>query len=269
MPRPPRASFARVTGDDREAGRFAAFYDRLAPLARALFPTLTEPLIARVGGAGARGRRRALGRRSSSARSAARSAEPWSSDIARGIVMTDGLIGTFASADEASLRQNRCFLYHVIGGGTGDWDVPVGGMGRVSAELERAARAAGAELRTDAPVTQISPDGEVRTAGARRRGGPRTAGAERRRPLRARRASARGRRGRPADAERPAGAQFKVNMLLRRLPRLHDAEVAPEAAFAGTFHINETMTQLDAAHARGRGRRHPATRFPRRCTATR
>ena len=26
-------------------------------------------------------------------------------------------------------RQNRCFLYHVIGGGTGDWDVPIGGMG--------------------------------------------------------------------------------------------------------------------------------------------
>ena len=69
-------------------------------------------------------------------------------DIARGIVLTDGLIGTFSSADDESLRQNRCFLYHVIGGGTGDWDVPVGGMGRVSAELERAAREAGAELRT-------------------------------------------------------------------------------------------------------------------------
>ncbi|HEY9308348.1 MAG TPA: NAD(P)/FAD-dependent oxidoreductase, partial [Microbacterium sp.] len=47
----------------------------------------------------------------------------------------------------------------------------------------------------------------------------------------------------------PEGAQLKVNMLLRRLPRLRDERVAPEAAFAGTFHVNETMTQLDHAHA--------------------
>src|SRR3546814_17845545 len=37
-------------------------------------------------------------------------------------------------------------------------------------------------------------------------------------------------------------------MLLRRLPRLRDESVRPEAAFAGTFHVNETMTQLDAAY---------------------
>ena len=47
----------------------------------------------------------------------------------------------------------------------------------------------------------------------------------------------------------PEGAQVKVNMLLRRLPRLRDDRVAPEAAFAGTFHINETMSQLDGAYA--------------------
>ena len=46
----------------------------------------------------------------------------------------------------------------------------------------------------------------------------------------------------------PEGAQVKVNLLLTRLPRLRDAEVAPEAAFAGTFHINELESQLDAAY---------------------
>ena len=35
-------------------------------------------------------------------------------------------------------------------------------------------------------------------------------------------------------------------MLLRRLPRLRDERVAPEAAFGGTFHVNETLSQLDA-----------------------
>ena len=45
----------------------------------------------------------------------------------------------------------------------------------------------------------------------------------------------------------PEGAQVKVNLLLTRLPRLRDAEVDPEQAFAGTFHINELASQLDAA----------------------
>ncbi len=46
-------------------------------------------------------------------------------------------------------------MYHVIGGGTGDWDVPIGGMGAVSGELTRAARQAGAEIITSAEVSAI------------------------------------------------------------------------------------------------------------------
>ena len=62
-------------------------------------------------------------------------------DLLRGVILTDALIGTFASARDASLQQNRCFLYHVVGDGTGDWMVPAGGMGAVSAALARAAAA--------------------------------------------------------------------------------------------------------------------------------
>ena len=58
-------------------------------------------------------------------------------DTVRGIVATDALIGTFADLDGPSLAQNICFLYHLIGGGTGDWDVPVGGMGAVTDALAR------------------------------------------------------------------------------------------------------------------------------------
>ena len=47
---------------------------------------------------------------------------------------------------------------------------------------------------------------------------------------------------------------MKVNLLLRRLPRLRDETVTPEQAFGGTFHINENYSQLDAAYA-ARGRR--------------
>ena len=82
-------------------------------------------------------------------------ADTFADDLVAGVVLTDALIGTFAAAGDADLRQNRCFLYHVIGGGTGDWDVPIGGMGAVSAALAAAARAAGAELRTGAEVLAI------------------------------------------------------------------------------------------------------------------
>ena len=38
---------------------------------------------------------------------------------------------------DPSLVQNRCFLYHLIGNGTGEWRVPVGGMGAVTDALAR------------------------------------------------------------------------------------------------------------------------------------
>ena len=65
-----------------------------------------------------------------------------SDDTVRGIVLTDALIGTFTSAHAADLLANRCFLYHVVGGGTGHWDVPVGGMGTVARAARRGGRAA-------------------------------------------------------------------------------------------------------------------------------
>ena len=71
----------------------------------------------------------------------------------RGVVATDALIGTFASMDDPSLIQNRCFLYHLIGNGTGEWRVPVGGMGAVTDALAKAAVDAGAEILTGAGVS--------------------------------------------------------------------------------------------------------------------
>jgi phytoene dehydrogenase-like protein len=54
----------------------------------------------------------------------------------------------------------------------------------------------------------------------------------------------------------PEGAQLKVNMVLRRLPRLRDS-VDPEAAFSGTFHVNESLSQLQTAYGQASAGRLP------------
>ena len=52
-------------------------------------------------------------------------------DLLRGLVFTDAKVGLFTHPYDETLLQNRCFLYHVIGNKTGEWKVPVGGMGNV------------------------------------------------------------------------------------------------------------------------------------------
>jgi phytoene dehydrogenase-like protein len=278
------ASFARIGATD-DADRFARFYEHTRRLAAALWPSLTEPLLTR-----------------SEARALVADDDIWEAmierpigeiienqladDVVRGVVLTDALIGTFAGASESSLAQNRCFLYHLIGGGTGDWDLPIGGMGTVTSELARAARDAGAQIITGADVTAVSPDGEVhyrhngtdaavtgawvlsnvapyvleglvepaalagRVASASER---RWSSSERQRAYRDPETPRNGpdtAAGGLLDhrASKPEGAQVKVNLMLRRLPRLRDASVDAAAAFGGTFHINERYSQLEKAH---------------------
>ena len=167
--------------------------------------------------------------------------------------LDDALIGTFADTDDPRLRQNRCFLYHVVGSGTGRWDVPVGGMGALSAALTGAAEQAGAELRFNTPVVSVRADArrvEVETAdGATYEG----------RHLLANVAPAVVAEllGDPAPATAPEGSQLKINMLLSRLPRLRDQTVTGEEAFAGTFHVNESYEQLRRAYAEAASGRIP------------
>ena len=43
------------------------------------------------------------------------------------------------------------------------------------------------------------------------------------------------------------GSQMKMNMLLTKLPRLKSG-IDPRLAFAGTFHVNESFSQLETAY---------------------
>ena len=243
-----RASIARTLGDDGTAGALERFGALTGGVAWPIFATLTEPLRSREEF------RRVVGDEKIWT---AVFEQPLSlllegafeSDLARGIVATDALIGTFADTGDPLLRQNRCFLYHVIGNGTGRWDVPVGGMGALSAALAGAAERAGAELRVDAAVVSIRAGErhvEVTTADG---------GSFEGRHLLANVAPAvlAGLLGDPAPADPPEGSQLKLNLLLSRLPRLRDATVSAEEAFAGTFHVNEGYDQLRAAYAQAAG----------------
>ncbi|MCW2785796.1 MAG: FAD-dependent pyridine nucleotide-disulfide oxidoreductase [Marmoricola sp.] len=251
-----RRSFRELTGSDDEYAAWTAFYADVAKMATRVAPSLTEPLV--------------------TAREMAAGVDPeiWSAlvdrplgevvearfadDLVRGVVATDALIGTFAGMHDRSLVQNRCFLYHLIGNGTGEWRVPVRGMGAVTDALARAAVEAGAEIVTGAGVSAIDADGdgaEVRWHDGHREHSVRAGhvlsnvapwvlrillGEE------------------PEPATKPAGSQLKINFLLSRLPRLRSG-VDPRTAFAGTFHVAEEYGALSTAYDEAAGGQIPGT----------
>jgi phytoene dehydrogenase-like protein len=203
----------------------------IAQLAAAVFPTLLERVPSRAQ------LRERLGDDNLWERVFERPLGEWleeriADDGLRGGVLTDALVGVHTGAHDPSLLQNRCFLLHVIGT---TWNVPVGGMGRVAAQLERVARAAGAQIRTGVEVQAIDADdagGAVRTAG----------GSIQARHVLA--AVAPGVLARllgdaPAQSQAPRGAQLKVNMLLRALPGGEN--------FAGTVHRHCGYAELARA----------------------
>ncbi|MCT9010889.1 phytoene desaturase family protein [Streptomyces rhizosphaerihabitans] len=250
-----REAFARLTGSEREYEAWQRFYAMTGRVARSVFPTLTEPLPTRE-----------------ELRARVDDEEAWrilfeepvgvaveeyfADDLVRGVVLTDALIGTFADAHDPSLRQNRCFLYHVIGGGTGAWDVPVGGMGALTDAITGAARAAGAVIATGHEVLRIDTDGESAEITYRTADGEGVVAA---RHVLVNASPQELAHLTGDEAPTPAeGAQLKVNMLLKRLPRLRDTSVDPREAFSGTFHIAEGYEQLAAAHAQAAAGELPA-----------
>jgi phytoene dehydrogenase-like protein len=230
------ASFEAVTGSRGEHEAWLAWHAMTGELARRLFPTLTEPLIDRaaarelLGPAWAPLVERPLGEGLR---------ERFRDGLVRGVASSDALIGTFTHVDDESLRQNRCLLYHVIGG---KWRVPVGGMGALTGELASAAVRFGAELRCSAEVTRVD-DGQVTWLEDGREHVVDTryvlsgvAPGELARLM-----------GEEPPEPAPERSQTKLNLLLERLPRLRSG-VAPSDAFAGTFRLNEHEDQLAAAH---------------------
>ena len=232
-------SFKELTGSDREGKQWQEFYSDVEKFAQKMALTFLQPLLTR-----------------SEMKAHIGENEIWeylvekpmseiikskfSNDLVRGVVLTDALIGTFVSAE--SIQSNICFLYHLMGNGTGEWRVPRGGMGALVKELERVATSLGVQIKTSSEVTQISSDSSGVTVQT-------ISGQSYEAEYLLSNAA-------PAHLDRIlgkktqdslCGSQLKINMLLKALPRLKSG-ADPKKAFSGTFHINESYDQLEGAY---------------------
>ena len=232
-----KADFRELTGGDSELNAWKNFYSDVYKFAQAVAPTMLEKLPTRselrakvnhpiwdelverpIG--------EALDRR-------------FKDDLVKGIVLTDGLIGTYSTANE--LYANICFIYHLVGNGIGEWKVPQGGMGAFVAELLEKVKSLGVKIEENSPVTKIDSEGKgysVTTPNGKYsceflliNFAPQILAKL---------------LGTPAPKSLD-GAQIKINMLLKKLPRLKSGE-DPIQAFAGTFHFDESYSEFQKAY---------------------
>jgi phytoene dehydrogenase-like protein len=243
------ASSFESIGTSKDSEAWHEFYRKTTLLAKALFPTVLDPLPTR---SEAKAKLRELSGSDQIWEEFIEQPvgqvieESFESDLVRGVVLTDGMIGTFGSNLDPNLDVNKCFLYHVIGNETGDWNIPIGGMGQVTDSLYKVAKELGVTLLADCDVSSIGQDNTV---------------------VYSQQGNQHSIQGKyvlanvsPTELEKltgienivPAatkmdGAQVKVNLLLKRLPKLKDQSLDPAAAFGGTFHINENYSQLQSA----------------------
>ncbi len=234
------SSFNELDPSGKEAKAWQTFYAEIAEFAEKIAPTMLQPLKSRselkqqidLDATWQYLIEEPIGKVIT---------ERFHNDVVRGVVLTDALIGTFASAFD--IQANICFLYHLIGNGTGEWKVPKGGMGALVNELVRVATESGVEISlnskaikvesTSTGVTVELENGETVTSEyLLSNAAPGVLAKLRQRPA-------------PKSLD---GSQMKINILLKRLPQLKSG-IDPRLAFAGTFHANESFTQCESVFA--------------------
>ncbi len=233
--------FTNLTGSNKEGLAWQKFYNEIAQFAKRFAPYMLKPLIS-----------------ASELKSEIGLNKVWqnlietpigdvirnqfSNDLVQGLALTDALIGTFVSAD--NLQANRCFIYHLIGNGEGKWRVPQGGMGALVKELHRVAILNGVNIQLQSKVINI----ETGTMGVQIKTEQDCKYLAKDLLFAAAPQHLANFLGKSIP-EYLDGSQIKINMLLSRLPRLKSG-IDPRIAFAGTFHVNETYTQLEAAYTK-------------------
>ena len=243
-----RNSFFALTGSDREYRRYVDLQAKLCLFAQKVWPTLLLPL-----------RSKADLRQEFKTRD---EVETWEyivekplselieesllDDTVRGVVFTDAKIGVSTFPEDPSLLQNRTFIYHVIGQGSGEWSVPVGGMGRLVSGLTQKAQSLGVVIHTSAEVLRVEYGASGSTVYFVKN--------EKEVSVTARfvlfncAANIANRCLPGALAEDLVeGSVFKINMVLKKLPAMKDPWVSPAEAFSGTFHLYEGYEHMKTA----------------------
>ncbi len=232
-------SFKSLTNTEVESKAWYEFYDQVSKFAKVISPTLLKPLPTK-----------------SEIKSALADDQIWrmlieqplgkvlderfEDDLVKGVILTDGLIGTFSSAYE--MQTNICFLYHLIGNGSGEWKVPKGGMGALVLELDKKARSLGVEIKVNSKVVSVSATDsqvEVELAEGEKISANYLLSNAAPQVL----AKLMG-QVQPKSLE---GSQIKINMVLKSLPKFKSGIDARDA-FVGTLHINESFNQLEKAY---------------------
>ena len=232
-------SFKSLTNTEVESKAWYEFYDQVSKFAKVISPTLLKPLPTK-----------------SKIKSALADDQIWrmlieqplgkvlderfEDDLVKGVILTDGLIGTFSSAYE--MQTNICFLYHLIGNGSGEWKVPKGGMGALVLELDKKAKSLGVEIKVNSKVVSVSATDsqvEVELAEGEKISANYLLSNAAPQVL----AKLMG-QVQPKSLE---GSQIKINMVLKSLPKFKSGIDARDA-FVGTLHINESFNQLEKAY---------------------
>jgi len=234
------SSFNELDPSGKEAKAWQAFYAEIAEFAEKIAPTMLQPLKTRselkqqidLDATWQYLIEEPIGKVIT---------ERFHNDVVRGVVLTDALIGTFASAFD--IQANICFLYHLIGNGTGEWKVPKGGMGALVNELVRVATESGVEISLNSKAVKV----ETTSTGV-------TIELENGETVTGEYLLSNAAPGVLAKLRGTAapksldGSQMKINILLKRLPKLKSG-IDPRLAFAGTFHANESFTQCESVFA--------------------
>jgi len=234
-----RQSFFNLTKSNDESDAWLKFYDQVSKFAKVIAPTLLKPLPTR-----------------SEIKKQLDDDQIWrilieqplgktldeyfDNDLVKGVVLTDGLIGTFTSAYE--MQANICFLYHLIGNGTGEWKVPKAGMGALVSELENKAISLGVEIKVNSKVKAVNAQPNqviIELDNGQKYAAKYLLSNVAPQVL----AKLQG----EVLPESLEGSQIKINMLLKSLPRFKSG-VSASDAFVGTLHINEGFTQLQRAY---------------------
>jgi phytoene dehydrogenase-like protein len=241
-----RASFEALPGGAEDYRGYVKLQEMQASMAKLIWPTLLEPLQSRKNMMAGLDRQQRMAWDAFMENPLGQVIEQHiASDLVRGMLFTDAKIGVCTHPHDPSLLQNLTFLYHIIGRETGEWAVPVGGMGSLAESLEHCARRAGVTIQTSAVVESIHENGK--TASIVFDTGEGTQSVDARYVLcNAAPQLLHRLLGNEPSSLKPVdeGSVVKINMLLKRLPRMQSTRYSAEETFGGTFHIDEGYEQM-------------------------